>query len=149
MLNRDWRDVAGGFVMLGLGLAFWHHAASHYEMGTLRRMGPGMFPAALGLVLAGFGVALTLGALLRRGAIPAIRLREPACVLAGIAAFALLIRPAGMLPAVLALTLISSFAERRFRPKSLVALCAALCAMAWLVFGLGLGLPVPMWRWPF
>ena len=53
MYARDWRDViAGGLLGLG-GLAIAAYAVSHYSLGTLQHMGPGMFPAATGVVLVG------------------------------------------------------------------------------------------------
>ena len=70
-------------------------------------------------------------------------------VLLGVAAFAVTIRPFGLIPAILAVVIISSFAELKFRPVSLAILCAVLCLIAWLTFRVGLGLPMAMFRWPF
>lgn len=149
MPSRDYRDLTGGLLLLVGGLAFAWYAAGHYELGTLRRMGPGMFPMALGFILAAFGLVLMVPALLRPGAMPETRLWSPLFVLAGVAGFAILIRPFGLIPAILAVTIISSLAELRIYPKSLVLLCLALCGIAYLVFRVGLGLPLPMFRWPF
>lgn len=149
MLSRDYRDVVGGALLAVCGLVFSWYAAWQYDLGTLRRMGPGMFPMALGLGLALFGGLLMVPAFFRPGIRPHIRVWTPLFVLTGVAAFALTIRPFGLIPAILAVTIISSFAELRVRPVSLTLLCAALCLMSWLTFHVGLGLPIPLVRWPF
>lgn len=149
MFSRDWRDVVGGALLAVLGLAFSWYAAEHYNLSTLRRMGPGMFPAGLGLVLAFFGVLMMVPALFREGTMPVIRFWSPLFVLSGVAAFALTIRPFGLIPAILSVVVVSSFADLKVRPVSLALLCAALCLVAWLTFRVGLGLPIPMLRWPF
>lgn len=149
MLSRDYKDVVGGGLLLVAGLTFSWYAAEHYALGTLRRMGPGMFPMALGFVLAFFGALMLVPALLRPGPMPQVRIWTPLFVLSGVAAFALTIRPFGLIPAILAVIVVSSFAELKFRPVSLAALCAGLCLLAWLVFSVGLGIPVAMFRWPF
>ena len=69
-VNR--KDVLGGGLMLllGLGAAF---QASHYELGSLRRMGPGYFPLALGVILAVTAALILLGGLRRVTAAGAAR----------------------------------------------------------------------------
>lgn len=149
MLSRDYRDIAGGALLVLFGIAFSLYAIGHYDLGTMRRMGPGMFPAALGFVLAAFGLILLVAAFFRTGEMPEIRIWTPLFVLAGVTAFGLTIRPFGLIPAVLAVTIVSSLAELKIRPVSLALLCVALCLIAWLAFGVGLGMPIPMFRWPF
>lgn len=149
MLRRDYRDMVCGALMVAFGLSVAFYASSHYSMGTLQRMGPGMFPTGLGYILVGFGVILFVQALFRPGVVPEIRIWSPIFVIAGTAAFALVIRPFGLIPAILAVTIISSLAELRFRPVSLALLCLALSVIAWLVFRVGLGLSIPLYRWPF
>lgn len=149
MLSRDYRDIIGGAILLVFGLWVAWYAGQHYETGTFRRMGPGMFPMILGLVLAGFGIAVAIPAFFRTGTKLEIRLWTPLFVLLGVASFALLVRPFGLFPAIVSVTVISSLAELRFRPVTLVLLSAALCMMVWLIFRVGLGLPMAMYRWPF
>lgn len=149
MLSRDYRDVVGGLLLIAVGVAFLLYSLGHYEVGTVRRMGPGMFPAALGVVMVLLGAMLLVPALLRPGVLPHIRVRTPFFVLAGVAAFAVAIRPLGLIPAILAVTVVSSFAETRVRLLSLLGLCVSLSVMAWLTFSVGLGLPIPVFRWPF
>lgn len=149
MLQRDYRDIVGGGLLTAAGLAFSWYAAESYDLGTFRRMGPGMFPMVLGVVLCVFGMALAVPAIFRWGAMPDIRVWTPLFVLSGVTAFAITIGPFGLLPAIIAVVVISSFAELRIRPFSTVMLCLALCVLAWGTFVQGLGLAIPIFRWPF
>lgn len=149
IMSRDYRDFIGGLILTALGLWVAWYASGHYNMGTLRRMGEGMFPVALGVILAGFGLAIAIPALFRRGDRVYPAWFTALCVSAGVAGFALLVRPFGLIPAILAVVIISSVAELKFRPLSLAVLCASLCLLAYLVFRVGLGLPIPMFRWPY
>lgn len=149
MLTRDYRDIIGGALLIIGGIAFSWYAAHQYDLGSLRRMGPGMFPMALGLVLAVFGLMMMVPAFFRAGTMPEIRIWSPLFVLSSVIAFGLLIRSFGLVPATLAVTIISSMAELKIRAASLALLCVSLCLIAWLTFKVGLGMPVHMFRWPF
>jgi hypothetical protein len=149
MLKRDYRDMSAGGLLIAGGLTLALYSAANYDLGTARQMGPGMFPTGLGYLIAFFGVVLFIQAMFRTGTMPEIRLWSPLFVLAGTAAFALMIRPFGMIPAIIATTFISSIAEKRFRPVSLVLLPAFLCLLSYLIFSLALRMPIPMFRWPF
>ncbi len=149
MLSRDYRDIVGGGLLIVGGLIFTWYAATHYDLGSLRRMGPGMFPTGLGVTLALFGALIAVPAFFRQGTMPVVRIWTPLFVLAGVAAFAMTIRPFGLIPAILSVVIISSFAELKVRPVSLAILCIVLCLIAWLTFRVGLGLPIAMWRWPY
>ncbi len=126
---------------------FYLHAAGSYSFGTLRRMGPGFFPAALGVLVAGFGALLALPALFRRGELPRPSPRPLVTITAGGLAFTYLIEPFGLVPATLVLVGLAALAEPRFRPLRTAILAAALAALAMLVFSEGLGIPVPAFRW--
>lgn len=149
MTRIDYTDLVGGLSLVLTGAAVSYVSISQYPLGTLQRMGPGMFPAILGGVLAGLGALLSLQALRRPGSRPDIRIFSPLFVLGGIAAFALVIVPFGLVPAILAITVISSLAELRVQPVNLALLTLALCLMAPLLFVVGLGLPISLVRWPF
>lgn len=151
MQPRNHRDLVGG-ALLGLGGGwFTWYAAAHFQTGTVRDMGPGFFPVILGIALAGLGAAIAIPALFRAAPEQSLKLRvwSPLFVLSGIAGFAILIRPTGLIPAVAALILISSGAELKWRPLGVALLCAFACALAWGIFVLALGLPVQPFRWRF
>ena len=147
--SRDYRDVFGGLLLLVSGLSLTWYAANHYQLGTLQQMGPGMFPAGVGVLLAGFGILLGVQAMFRPGSVPEIRLWSPFFILLGLAAFALCIRSVGLIPAIVAQVMITSLAELKVRPLSLIIACGSLSLAAWLIFSVALGLPILMFRWPF
>lgn len=120
--------------------------ARDYGMGDAARMGPGYFPTVLGGLLVVFG-ALSLGrSLMRRGeAIGVIAWKPIALIVGATVAFAYLLKPAGLIIALLALILISASASRRFRFEwKAFAAMFALIAFCALVFVEGLGIPLPL-----
>lgn len=149
MMNRDYRDMVAGGLLMAVGLSAAIYASSHYSLGTITRMGAGMMPTALGWILAGFGAALVVGAFFRPGPLPEVRVFSAVLILGSVAAFGLVITPFGLLPAVVASTVVSSLAEREFKPIRLIALSAALCVLAYLIFIFALRLPIPLFAWPF
>ena len=150
MLNRDYRDVVAGGVLVACGLFVGVYAEQNYPLGTLRHIGPGMFPTILGYVLAGLGAIVLFAALFRAGpgiAMPAYR--PLFAVLGGLLAFALTIEPFGLVPAIFLLIGIGSLAENRFRPLGIVIFAAAMSLFVVLVFQIGLQLPIDSFKWPF
>ena len=110
-------------------------------------MGPGYFPALLGGALAAMGAALALVALWRDEP-PAEEETRPdvralLAVLAGLAAFALLLPQAGLVPAVAGLVVIAAQGSGQMRPGGALVLAAVLAGLSWAIFRLGLGLPLP------
>lgn len=147
-MERDVRDLISGAVLALGGAAFALYAYAHYAIGTVRNMGPGLFPLALGILLAVLGALIVLGALVRKGEFPKVDLWTPLLVLLSVGAFALTVDRFGLLPAIVVTTVVASLAELRIRIVSTLALCIGLSVFAWLVFGQGLGLSIPLWRLP-
>ena len=115
--------ICGVFVAI-LGLfALWSAAA--WDFGSLRRIGPGVFPAIVGLVLICLGIAITFledKVASQETPVP-INLRGLLLVVAGLAAFAALIQSAGLVPAIWATVFLSARADpaARLRDTALVA----------------------------
>lgn len=148
MRNRDWSDVIGGTLLIVVGLYFAIQAGE-YDLGTLRRMGPGFFPRALGIFLIALGLLIAALALWRDGELPKPRLRPFAAILGSILAFSLSVEWVGMVPATFLLVGISSLAEPAARPVATLSLAVALSVIAVVVFSHGLSIPLPALRWPF
>lgn len=144
MYKYDYVDMVGGGLLIAVGLSVSAVAFFYYPLGTIARMGPGMFPLILGLILGFLGLLLFLQALRQPGTASDIRVVSPLFILGSVASFAILMPTAGMIPAILGVTIISSMAELRVRATSLFLLCLALCVLAPLVFVVGLGLPIPL-----
>jgi hypothetical protein len=113
-----------------------------YPMGTATAMGPGYVPRILGSLLVMLGIATLVQARNSKLRLPQISIRSSASVLAAIAVFALLIRPAGLLPAAFGLAIVSSFAEVPFRPVKSLLNGVVICAIAYAIFIWALGLPL-------
>lgn len=149
MSARDYRDIVGGAGLFALGAFAAIHTASYLRIGTLTRMGPGMFPFALGVILLVLGLAILIPALLRRGAMPQVDVRPMITVLLSMLVFAVLVRPFGMVPAIVALTVISSRADNKLSPAGIAAVAGSLSVASVLIFRVGLGVPLPIFAWPW
>ena len=143
------RDVISGLALMIGGAAYAIDAVATLSLGTLRNMGPGMFPLGLGGLLFLIGLGIFVPALLQseKVKIPPINLRALAAVLAAVGAFALLIDKMGLFPAIIASTVISSLAVPGNRPLAVFLLCAGLMLIAWVIFILVLHLPILLWPW--
>ena len=120
--------------------------ALDYAMGTSGRMGPGYFPRALGLLLAGLGVLLVLRSLRTRGdriAFPSFR--PVVVVLVSVLVFGLAVNGAGLVVATLLLVMLSSVASVDYRPRESVVAAVALAVFVVLTFRYGLGIQLPIW----
>ncbi|MDP2411804.1 MAG: tripartite tricarboxylate transporter TctB family protein [Pseudolabrys sp.] len=126
--------------------------ATDYPIGSLRRMGPGLFPLLLGGLLTAVGIGLAVQSLLRFSlpwsflGLPALAtLRAMFFVMLALAAFAVLIRPAGLFPATAIMVFISTRAEPGHGIVSALVLSFVLAVTTALIFVYGIGLPIRLW----
>lgn len=140
---RNQQDFWSGLIFLAVGLAaYW--LGADYDRGSDGVMGPGYFPAALSIVLSLIGAVCIVRSLFgARVGIDGWAVRNGVLVLASVVLFGLLLRGAGLVIAVLVLTLVSGHAHRRFRWGPYLVLAAALACFSALIFIKGLGLPMP------
>ena len=145
MRSRNPRDFWAGAIYLALAIvAIW--IGRNYQLGTSERMGPGYFPTALGSILALFGVVSIGRSFIRPGeAIAALAWRPLVLVLGATVLFGLLLDRLGLLIALPCLIVVSALASRysRLDATSVVAMIG-LVAFCALVFGKGLGVPMPL-----
>lgn len=145
MRQVGWVSVAGGaFIVLVCGTFFI--LSFQYEMGSLSRMRPGLFPAILGAVGFLVGAALIVNGVFRgAGEVPAesVPLRALVCTLAAIAGFAFLIRSTGLLPAVFVSTGLSALSDPRNNLLTTIGLALAAASLVSVIFVWALGLPLP------
>lgn len=151
MSDRDVRDIVAGAVLTAVGLFGFVYALLTMQPGTLARMGPGLFPASLGLVLAFLGAVTFVSACLRRGqfAFPEVRIRPFLAILVGVVGFAVTVDRLGIVPAVFILTFVARLAEERFEFVRPLVLASFLSVIAVLIFIFGLKLPLRVFLWPF
>ena len=128
-----------------------HYADRDLPMGTLMHMGPGNFPAALGAILAFFGLFIGARGLWRAPPGTSVEsisweLRPVGCIVGAMAAFGFLMPRLGLLPALIAMFTLAVLASRELRWREALALTAVLSAFAVVVFVLLLKLPFQLWR---
>jgi hypothetical protein len=145
MRIRSPKDFWSGLFFVAIGAAFILLAQS-YSLGTLHRMGPGMFPTLVGSVLAVLGAAIALRSFVLRGEpMPDFQAR-PLCVsLLAIVLFGVALQWLGLVAAVAVLVLVGGYAAREVRLRENVALAAAMVLFSVAVFIWLLGLPLPLW----
>ena len=142
---RSPQDFWAGVAFTAAGGAFLV-GARRFAMGTPADIGPGFFPAIVAGLLVLVGAWLAVKALAIDGpAFEPLRLRPAALVIAGLAAFGLIIERGGLILAVGALVLIASAAGGKVKPLHTAILAAALIAIAIGVFRLGLGMQIRLW----
>ena len=142
------KDILAGliFVAFGVGTCVIAH---DYDIGTAVDMGPGYFPAAIGLVLAVIGVAAIARGISRKNPDPITphRIEPLISVFAGILAFSFLIEPAGLLIAAAALIGIVCFRRLLSNPLEVLVIYVALTGFSALVFVKWFDLQLPLFWW--
>ena len=137
------KDVVAGLIFLAFGWAAITIADRDYPMGSLMRMGPGNFPAALGLILGFFGIYLAArGVGWRRAAEPVTWTWRPVgCIVASMLLFGFLMPRLGLVPALVAMFFVAAAGGREFRWREVAVLTAVMTALAVGVFVYLLKLP--------
>lgn len=124
----------------------------HYTIGTLRQMGPGYFPLALGILLIVLGIIIagTAGS----GAddkeheqYPHNEWRGWFCVIAGPVLFMILGKFGGMAPATFACVFVSALGDRKTTPKAALALATGITVFGVILFSYFLQIPMPVFQW--
>lgn len=149
------KDFLGGMLMVVLGLAAAYEA-SHYNLGSLRRMGPGYFPMVLGILLAAVGVLIVASSRRKTGTVAAMEIaaenlrpewRGWICICAGIAAFCIFGIYGGLLPATFATVFISALGDRQNTLRTALVLAALMTIVCLIIFWWLLQVQFPLFRW--
>lgn len=144
------KDVWGGLLMLAIGGGVVFQSF-HYRIGTLRAMGPGYFPLALGIILMASGVAIAAKGRLANRPLKtkALAPEWKAWVLISlsIVAFVLLAEYLGLIPASFGVVFIAALGDRGNNWKNAALLALAIVAVAVVVFWWGLKIQLPLFRW--
>ncbi|MDQ9168878.1 tripartite tricarboxylate transporter TctB family protein [Oxalobacteraceae bacterium R-40] len=140
------------FIILGAGAFVM---ALDYRIGTIHRMGPGIFPLLVS------GLMIVLGAALAVQTLVAWRLRESGgksrlvpdlaaarallFTMLSLLAFAMLVRPAGMLIAIAILVFIATRAQPGRPLIGSLILSISVSVLCAVIFVYGIGLPISLW----
>ncbi len=145
MKIKNQKDFWAGLMFVAFGLFFVIGARS-YQLGNAARMGPAYFPTLLGglMALVG-GIVLFRSFVLKGGEVAAIPLRLLFLITLSLLVFCYLLKPIGLVLALLCMVVISAFAGHEFRLKEALLLTFVLVVLSILVFVKGLGLPFPLW----
>jgi hypothetical protein len=142
-LRLNQQDAAAGAIFVVIGGAF-AIASTMQELGTPLRMGPGLFPLLLGLLLMGLGATIVIKSLgaepLHFGPVP---WRGLPLILAAPVVFGLLLRGLGLIPSVALVVLLTAYASRRMSHRLAIMLAVGLTLFCVAVFSYALGLPIP------
>ena len=148
MKPRNAKDFWSGVMFIAFGL-FFAGFAQQYDLGTAARMGPAYFPTVLGLLLMAIGAFVAFKGLRTEseeghGNVDKFHFKPLILVLGAVIAFGLLLRPAGLIVALLALIFVSSLGSGEFKLKEILPLAIGLCLLVLAVFIWGLGLTIPV-----
>jgi hypothetical protein len=120
-----------------------------YRLSRFGQMGLGMFPFSLGILIAVVCLVIMTPAFFRPGGLPVPEWRPFFFVLAAAASFALVTAYFGLAPAIAVLTVLSVLADNKLGPLGTFILAIVLCVIAIVIFRMGLGIQIPIYRWPF
>jgi hypothetical protein len=130
------------FAVIGGGVLV---IAQGYKFGTARQMGPGFFPTVLAVLLLVFAaILLVRGMLGERDPIGAFAVRPALYVLGSALLFSLLLRPAGLVPAIVVMVTLVSRAKRDLSLGMGILTGAVLAAGSALLFVYLLGQYIPL-----
>jgi hypothetical protein len=138
------RDVIAGtlFVLIGAAVLI---VGRRYPTGTAMHMGPGYFPALLGMVLIVLGAVIGLRAFRRRDWTAIGWGWKPlAWIVASMLAFGFLMPRVGLIPALAVMLPFAAAAGREFLVREVIVLTVLMCLFAAGVFVYGLKLPYRM-----
>ena len=123
------KDFWSGVMLIAIGGSALL-IARNYQFGSSLRMGPGYFPALLGLVLAGIGAALIIQGFIAKVADPIEpRSLEPLfLVLASVVSFGFLVERVGLIIAITVAILLVCFRRALANPLEVLVMIAALAS---------------------
>jgi len=139
------KDFWSGLFFIAVGM-FFIIVARGYRIGDMHRLGPGMFPVLIASLMALLGVVLAGRSLVIDGD-PVARLhgRSVGIGLLSVVVFGIALRPLGLVPSIIMLVLVSSFAGKDVRIIPTLILAFVLALLSVVVFVWIVGMEVPLW----
>ena len=156
MVSDDRRDYYAGAlaIVIGAGATF---LGFQLRIGTLTRMGPGFFPAVLGMLLIIIGALILVARAAEGRPAPAkadalhplpthVDYRGWGCIILSVVAFIALSQYAGLLPATFLCVFIAALGDRQAHLWSSLLLAAGITAVGWFLFSYMLQVQIPAIR---
>ncbi|TVR08240.1 MAG: tripartite tricarboxylate transporter TctB family protein [Salinarimonadaceae bacterium] len=145
MARYDRNDIVGGLLVVALGLFFFVKSID-YGIGAANRMLPGYFPLMVSSIVIVLGVAVAIKGFLGPKNRIEIAWRPLIFVPLGLVAFIFVMRWFGLLPAIAATVAVSALATSESRRLSTFVLAIVVCVLIWLIFSVGLRLPIALFK---
>lgn len=141
------QDAGAGFFLLVIaGVALW--LGSDLPVGSVRQLGPGMFPRVLAVLVGVVGVMIVIDAFLEHGEkMERWPLRAPLFILGAAVAFGFAVRPLGLVVAAPLVMVIGAFASPETRLREVLVFGVVMTAFCVALFKYALGLPIPLAPW--
>lgn len=143
MYEREHRDIIGGCLIMACGV-FTALYAQNYSVGDISRMGPGYFPAALGVILTVLGILITVIALFRKGAKITIHWRGAFWIILSLIVFSFTLERIGLVLSTVACTMISTVATS-LSIKTRIYVSLTITAITFFIFYIGLRMSLTIW----
>jgi hypothetical protein len=139
------KDFLAGSLYMAFGL-FGLWLGRSLEVGTASAMEAGYFPRLVCVLLIALGAVLAGTSLFHPGEAPERgRWRPLVFVTLSSLAFALLLRPLGLVLTLLISTVLARFAGGHLRPLALLLLCLVLIVANVGIFVVALKVQIPLW----
>ena len=148
------RDYYAGALVALIG-AFFGLTALQYQIGSLTRMGPGMFPLVLSIVLVTVGVLIAVNAgevvadsldHLDHDAPPYPNLEGGIAIIAGMVAFIILTQTLGLVIGTFASVFIAAIGDKQATWLQSLVLSAVVTVFGVIVFVYGLKMNLPLYQ---
>jgi hypothetical protein len=142
---RPTKDFLAGIMFMAFGVA-GILLGRPLDIGSASAMGAGYFPLLLSLLLLGLGAVLAVTGLIGPGETPSAGdWRAFIFIILSSTAFAVLLRPLGLVIATAATVLVASLAARMIAVVPLLSLTAFLALLNVTVFVWLLDMPIALW----
>ena len=142
------KDLGAGLIALAIGIVVCSISLT-YRIGIPSRMGPGLVPLVLGIVLVLSGIGAVLTGIRSSDLAPPFRTRPMIMVTLALVVFGVTIERLGFVPASALLIVLSGMSESPPKWVSLAILSVVLIPAAYFLFIVLLGIPAPAFAWNF
>jgi hypothetical protein len=147
MLIRNQRAFTAGALFLAVAV-FYFTMSFNYAQGTPARMGPGFFPKMVAILLGLVGIGVLLGSVSPRAHLEKLErwdVKGLLWIAGSVALFGLLLPTFGLVIALAALIIISSYASPEFTWVGTLVNTVVLIIFCVGVFVYGISLQFPVW----
>lgn len=149
------KDILGALLLAAIGAVVAIEGYT-YHLGTPVRMGPGLVPFVLGLLMILVAILIAATAGMSAPRFPAKKkeardsrgtIRGWVCILGGVVSFVVLGRYGGLVPASFVTVFVSALGDREatIKGSALLALVLTVCGV--LIFHYALRIQLPLLQW--